>query len=123
MIALTALALTAQFDLLCTGAKQVGLSTPEPVERRIRVDLSAMRWCQFDCARAFPIAEASTDTLVLDRAGDNDRTAVTRRLTTVNRVTGEWRVTTLESGFGAVDTYVRGTCTLAEFTGLPAAKF
>lgn len=123
MIVAAAMVLATQFDLVCSGSRQVGLSAPEPIERRIRVDLDAMRWCQFECTRTFPIVEASADTLVLDRAGENDRTAVTRRLTTVSRVTGEWRVATLESGFGAVDSYISGNCAPADFTGFPSAKF
>lgn len=114
-----------QFDLVCTGQQFNSLvgGRGRPWSERIRVDLSAMRWCEGPCEEATEIAEVTADEITFslekpERGGL--RISSARR---VSRITGEY-----EDYFSMIGVVIdqrrrEGQCERAPFSGMPQARF
>lgn len=113
-----------QFDLNCTGTRQMALDGPvEPHTYSFRVDLAAGRWCWNTCERTFEIVEAAPDRIVFGNENvDTARKRSTSR-NEVSRRTGEHEQLWIETR--PIPTYIRtaGHCEAAPFSGFPAARF
>lgn len=131
--ALAALVLTAadaaaqtatQFDLVCSGTRQVGVdAAPVPHDYRIRVDLEARRWCWDSCERTYEIAEVAPDRIVFERSTTDTPRKRSMSENSVSRQTGDHRLIWIESR--PLPTYMetKGTCDPAAFSSFPAARF
>lgn len=100
-----------QFDLVCTAKKDTV---------RYRVDLAKGEWCVGSCATVLKVASVTSGTITLvDRepqfASDD------RDLNQIDRTTGEW--TDISYGGRSSPWERKGVCKVAEYSGMPAAKF
>lgn len=101
-----------QFDLVCTSKKTV---------TRYRVDLAKMEWCHEDCRGVVKIAEVTSSVLTLldnQPKFENDGS----HSIIINRQTGDW-LNSISEPRSSYFSSVKGTCTVAPFSGFPAAKF
>lgn len=113
-----------QFDLVCSGTRQMGLDAqPVPLDYRLRVDLEARRWCWNDCDRTMQIVDVAPDRLVLQTESIDTPRKRSTSDNTVSRTTGEHRSIWIETR--PIPTYVetKGQCDPAAFSGFPAARF
>lgn len=119
----TLMAWSPQFDLVCSGSTRTDGGEPRPTERRIRVDLDAGRWCQEECDRTWPIADAAQDVLVFDQEGQGDSAARRVALHRVSRVTGAWYSSVSTRAPIRMLVVTEGTCEPAAFSGFPQPRF
>lgn len=124
---LTALAVAATFNLVCTGTKTIGELTKftndhPPFTRTLRVDLDNMRWCEDECNSTKPIKGLIDNLIVLDLKEDPGKSVFDANdaVVQVNRESGEYLDRVRTSGFVFMYT---GHCEKAPFTGFPAFKF
>ena len=110
-----------QFDLICKGEEQLGLSAkPGPATIRYRVDLATSRWCKDDCAQPRKIQEVTPDRILLFSEKETPPLFQTI-LQTISRIDGSVTDTAISrSG------YLRkfnGKCEAGPFSGMPSAMF
>lgn len=114
-----------QFDLTCQGAMESGSglteTKSEPMDVRIRVDLTRNVWCEDTCASPLPFVSVNAGELVMF---DNTNGTGMGRRTVVNRTTGTYtsNITLRSSG---TNLFVRTTaqCQRGDYTPIPAQQF
>lgn len=117
-------AATAQFDLICSGsrsshtlAEHDGVPT-SPFSERVRVDLSAMTYCDGTCDKPKDIARVTADRIQFDNVyGGTEGTVMW-----VGRVTGEFKRTEI-SALRNIENEWIGTCVPAPYTQVPKTRF
>ena len=117
------------FDLICTGQSTlsdvVGFSStpfgaPTKFERRYRVDLQSLRWCDGECSGTNKLVSV-TDTQIVFSESESPGTD---QVTVVSRENGHFRDRTRIIGPKVMSVFmVDATCTRADFSGFPKPLF
>jgi len=108
------------YDLACQGTRltQRG-GTAEAYATRVRIDLTANKWCQDDCKEVRDITEVSADRIVLvDDLTYNTRTDFSNNIT-VDRKTGALRQLSSQDRPTTLYLKVEASCTEQPFTPFP----
>lgn len=114
-----------QFDLVCTGERKTALLAPGvPYSFRLHVDLVAGKWCEGECARIEPIAEAQPSVIHFEKESPDDKLLGNTRVRLVNRQSGKYirhvNAYVGDRRLGVVHTIiVDATCEPRPFSGFP----
>jgi len=120
-----ALAVTAAFNLVCTGTTYIGTGTAalkkenqSPYSATFRIDLDAERWCSGDCATTEHIYAIGQTKIVLKL--EQDEKIGSESFISLNREDGSILDRTKVSDFMIMNS---GKCERSPFTGFPIRKF
>jgi hypothetical protein len=110
----------SNFDLNCVGVREtIDTQDGQPplaeldVKKHLRVDLITNMWCEDACDLRLPLYAVTQDLLWLSEDGSNE-------ITSVNRITGKFSRIVVGKTTGLHEDM---QCTVAVFSGFPAAKF
>lgn len=115
-----------QFDVACAGQEwdRASGGRASDFEVRLRIDLTAMRWCRGDCRTAREIKSVSADRIILEdeTPAQGSRVRVTASAY-LDRTAGTFHeLFSMRSG--TVQGYRRqAQCVVAPFSGMPQAHF
>ncbi len=112
-----------QFDLACSGTRQIGVDAPVAHDYRIRVDLALSRWCWDTCERTYPLVDAAPEQIVFARDYVDSPEQRRSLENAISRVTGEHRLISIQSYPIARVIETKGQCRPEAFSGFPAAQF
>ncbi len=119
----------SQFDLVCSGERDTWTFAGDriqPYEKRYRVDLDRMTWCEDACDQLFTVQFASQTYLSLHEFADSDGITPAALFNSVDLETGAHRI---EMSFmerarreeTLVNESWQGTCQRAQFTEIPTS--
>ena len=109
-----------QYDLACEGSRisQRG-GAAEAYSTRVRIDLTAKKWCQDACARVSDISDVSDDKIVLvDDLTYNSRTDLSNNIT-IDRKTNAFLQLSSQDRPTVMYLRVEAACTAQPFTPFP----
>lgn len=109
-----------QYDLACEGTRisQRG-SAGEAYSTRVRIDLTAKKWCQDGCAKVSDITDVSADKIVLiDDLTYNSRTDLSNNIT-IDRKTNGFLQLSSQDRPTVMYLKVEAACTAQPFTPFP----
>ena len=109
-----------QYDLACQGSRITQRDgTAAAYTTRVRIDLTARKWCQDDCKQVSDITEIGDDKIVLvDDLTYNTRTDFSNNIT-IDRKTGALRQLSSQDRPTTLYLKVEASCTEQPFTPFP----
>lgn len=110
-----------RFDLVCSGTYYEGPEKlAKPVERRLRVDLAAGKYCFDDCEKVRDIHAVQPDRIEFIKSEPG---AEIFAEAVVSRTTGDYEHLILRGGGWNLRAEWKMQCDPAEFSGFPATRF